>query len=262
MPLVQRRTHGRGHGDRGLGMRSGPGRFADPLERVGVGRHHARPGRAGRLIGYEADRLAILLEPLLVAAGPPQEPGAPLVQEPGHGRVCRGVHLVDGRAREPDGPLQRAGAAGRVGGPRQQLVAVERHGGRPVPSVAVRRVPELHRGLVVAVGLGQGVPGLGGQAGLDHGGERPTWVPGRPPVMGELGPRLDAGPRRCGRQQLGVPGVVRAPLPGQDVGVHGFVEERVPELVAVRGRLGRDDVGVASLAERGIHRGTVERQHC
>jgi hypothetical protein len=80
-------------------------------------------------------------------------------------------------------------------------------------------------------------------------------------MVGELGPGLDARPCRRGGQELGVAGVVRAPLAGQDVGVDGLVEERVAELVPPLGWFARDDVRVAGLTQGRVEHRGVEGQH-
>ena len=88
----------------------------------------------------------------------------------------------------------------------------------------------------MALGLGEGVGPLGGQAGLDPGWQGSGGLAGRVPVGGQLG-----GGRR-GRavgqlglvgERLGQGGVEPGPFPGQQVGVDDLAEQGVTNLVAV-----------------------------
>nr|BFE86964.1 hypothetical protein GCM10020093_095650 [Planobispora longispora] len=89
-------------------------------------------------------------------------------------------------------------------------------------------VPETEGLLEVAVGLRGRAEPLGPAPGLDRGGQRPGEVVAGQVVVGEL--RRGA---LAGGQQPGELGVQAGPLAGQQVGVDGLLEQRVPEGVAV-----------------------------
>ena len=122
-------------------------------------------------------------------------------------------------------------------------------------------VPQLERQLVVLVGLGQGVARFGRQARL-HGGHQGA-IDGarRPPVVGQLGPVLDAGAGPRGHEVLGVGGVVPTALAREHVGVHRLVQQGVAELVAPGAGVGGDHVGGVGLAQGVGHGVVVEGRH-
>ncbi len=127
----------------------------------------------------------------------------------------------------------------------------------PVQAGAPFRVghaaPDLQRAFEVAQRLGGRVGGRGAGRGVDRGGQRAGQVEGGVPVAGQRAGqrRLVAGQAGVGGQRLGVGGVQVGPLAGQHVLIHRVPGQRVPELVAVSGRVDHQQVVLHGLPQRG-----------
>jgi hypothetical protein len=116
-------------------------------------------------------------------------------------------------------------------------------------------VPQLQRLLQVAQRLDRRVH-LGGGGGPDGGGQRAGQVVALQRVVGQLGRRPRDVAVALGEEPR-VRGVQPHPLAGQQVAVHGLLQQRVPERVALA-VLGDQHVVGDRLAERLLHLGVAQ----
>ena len=182
--------------------------------------------------------------------------GQALGELAGQQRVGGRVDLGQGAPDQGDGPVGGAGVGGRLARPGQQLRLV--HPGLGGGLAAA--LPQLEGPLELALGLGEGVGALGGQAGPDRRREGPLQVVGGVPVPGELGgqPRVVAVPGRQGGRE---PGVQAGPLPRQQLGVDRLLDQGVPEPVGAVAGVGQQHVGRDGLAQPGQQLGLGQAGH-
>jgi hypothetical protein len=173
--------------------------------------------------------------------------GQALGELAGHQRVGGRVDLGQGAPDQSHRPVGGASVGGRLPRPGQQLGLVH-----PDPSLGrAGALPQLKGPLELALGLGEGVGPLGGQAGLDRRRQGPLQVVGGVPVPGQLGgqPRVTVPVR--GRQGGREPGVQAGPLPRQQLGVDRLLDQGVAEPVGAVGGVGQQHMGRDGLTQPG-----------
>ena len=189
-----------GSGERG----SGAGELDGPL------------GRGHRLVGAPAE---------------PQGAAEQGVEHAGAVGVGLGVDQVDRALRVPDGGAAVAGQLGDPRGLAQQLAELGQL------AVAVQSGSEVDGELELLLGLGEGVHPARASGRSQQDGQRSSRLLRSQKVVGQLGVgalRSRGRQGRVGLERLGDSAVQAESLARQQLGVHGLLEQRVPEAVAVR----------------------------
>ena len=150
VPLVSRRSHLDGHGDRLGRSLGGMLGTVDPLEGVGASGEHAGAGGRRRIGRNETDCVLVGIQGIVGAALLQQTPAAPFVEDRGPSWFSLRIEPVERIGNQLGSTVEVAGAAGDIGGAIDDLGARNREVGRgEVVIVEHREQP-----VVIALGLG------------------------------------------------------------------------------------------------------------